>query len=489
MQDKELSKKVLSGMKWKSLERLFIQIMNAVTPIVLARILTPEDFGAIAILTVFISLANTFVNNGLCTSIIQKKNSDNLDCSTVFYTQFLIAVVCYVIIFASAPLVGKFYKNMSLVPMIRVMSVSVIIGSFTSMQTTVLKKNMQFGKSFISHILATIMYGAVGIILAYNGFGCWSLVWANIANTTILALSSTLVVRWWPDWAFSFKRLKSLFSYSWKLTVGWLIGTIHQDLYTLVIGKKFSSATLGYYNRAGSFPQIINKTVTEVVDGVMFPALSKIQDDPQRLKTTGRTLISTNAYVLFAVFFGLSAVSENLIIVLLTAKWLPAVPMMRIVCITYALNAINNSNMHIFTSMGRSDIFMKFEMIKRTISILLLIIMSFINIYAVIIVLLLMAVLSNCMNAYQNSKLLNYSYREFAADMLPSFIMSLIMAVIVYFIGKLNLLPIITLIIQIAGGVGVYLVLSFIIKPKGFCVAVAALKKTVFGKKTNTADN
>lgn len=479
MQDKELSKKVLSGMKWKSLERLFIQIINAVTPIVLARILTPEDFGAIAILTVFISLANTFVNNGLCTSLIQKKSSDNLDCSTVFYTQLFIAVMCYLLIFAGAPFVGEFYKDMSLVPMLRVMSLSVIIGSFTSMQTTILKKKMQFGKSFISHILATIMYGVVGITFAYNGYGTWSLVWANIANTLTLALSSTLVVRWIPNLTFSFNRLKVLFSYSWKLTVGWLIGTIHQDLYTLVIGKTFSSATLGYYNRAGSFPQIINKTVTEVVDGVMFPALSKIQDDKQKLKSVGRTLIATNAYILFAVFFGLSAVSENLITVLLTKKWLPAAPMMQIVCITYALNSINNSNMHIFTSMGRSDIFMKFEMVKRTISILLLIIMSFISIYAVIVVLLLMAILSNCMNAYQNNKLLGYTYREFVFDMLPSFVMALIMAVIVYFVGKVPFSPIVCLVIQCLCGGCIYLIMSLIIKPRAFRSILAIVKSKI----------
>lgn len=477
MQDKELSKKVFTGMKWKAIERFFLQFINAVTPMVLARILMPEDFGTIAILSVFISIANTFVQNGLGNSIIQKKESDELDCSTVFYTQFAIAIICYAILFFAAPFVAKWYKNSELSLMLRVMSLSLIVGSLGAMQLTVMKKNMQFHKSFVIYGGATIAYGVVGIGLAYAGFGCWSLVWANLANSIALLLGAMFMVRWRPKWEFSFTRLKSLFSYSWKLTVGWLIGTLHQDLYVLVVGKRFSAATLGYYNRAGSFPQIISKTVSEVVDGVMFPAMSQIQDDREKLRSITKTLLSMNAYILFPIFLGLSAVAKNLVTIILTEKWLPSVPMMQIICVTYALASINSSNMQVFNSMGRSDIFMKFELIKRSISIVLLIVTSFINIYAVIVVLLLMAVLSNLMNAYQNKKLLDIKFSEQAKCLFPSFVCALLMWVAAMAVGMIQMNIVLSLLCQIIVGVAVYLGLSVIFKVKGFNVLIDALKK------------
>ena len=477
MQDKELSKKVFSGMKWKAIERFFLQFINAVTPMILARLLMPEDFGMIAILSVFISIAQTLVNNGLGNSIIQKKDSDDLDCSTVFYTQFAIAIICYGVLFVAAPFIAKLYKNPELSLMLRIMSLSIVISAIGAIQITVMKKNMQFQKSFAINTFATIVYGVVGIGLAYAGFGPWSLVWANLANGIALPLGAIFMVRWRPTLEFSFERLKSLFSYSWKLTVGWLIGTLHQDLYVLVVGKRFSATTLGYYNRAGSFPQIISKTVTEVVDGVMFPAMSQIQDDREKLRSITKTLLSMNSYILFPIFLGLSAVAKNLVTIILTEKWLPSVPMMQIVCVTYALASINNSNMQVFNSMGRSDIFMKFELIKRSISIVLLVAVSFINIYAVIIVLLLMAVLSNMMNAYQNKKLLGYAYKDIAKDTLPSFVMAAIMWICVMMIGMIPMPAVLSLLCQIIVGVIVYLGLSVIFKVKGFNVLIDVLKK------------
>lgn len=479
MLDKELSRKVINGVKWKAVERLFLQIINAVTPMVLARLLMPEDFGIVSILAVFVSIASTFVNNGLCNAIIQKKDSDDIDSSTVFYTQLIIALICYLILFIVAPWISNLYANKTLTPMLRVMSLSLIIGSLGSMQTTIMKKNMMFYKSFLIQGSATIAYGIVGIYTAYIGMGCWSLVYAELAKNAVLAFSANVVVRWKPILAFSLSRLKLLFNYSYKLTVGWLIGTLHQDAYTLVIGKMFSSATLGYYNRAGSFPQIISKTVTEVVDSVMFPALSKIQDDKKELKNVTRGLLSLNSYVIFPLFMGLAAVGDNIVALILTEKWLPSVPMMRIMCMTFALNSINNSNMQVFNSMGRSDLFMKFEIIKRSISIISLLTVSFISIYAVIIVLLLMAVLSNCMNAYQNKKILEYKYLEFIHDILPNIIMSIVMAVCVYFIGKLFATCIVALVIQILVGAVVYILISVATKNESFEKFVQILKNKI----------
>ena len=487
MNEQNLSKKILSGMKWKAVERVFLQIVNAVTPIVLARILTPDDFGIIAILSVFISIAHTLVHNGLGNAIIQKKDSDDIDASTVFYAQLAISFICYFVLYFSAPYIAKFYNNSDLTVMLRVMSISLVIGALGAMQVTILKKKMLFNKSFISTGLSTVAYGAVGIGCAYLKFGAWSLVYANIAQSTVLSLSSIIVIKWLPKLEFSFNRLKQLFAFSWKLTVGWLIGTIHQDLYTLVVGKRFSNAILGYYNRALSFPHIFSKTITEVVDGVMFPALSTIQDDKEQLRQMTRKLMSVNAFVIFPVFLGLSAVAKPLVILLLTKKWLPSVPMMQIMCVTLALNSLNNSNMQVFNSMGRSDIFMKFEMIKRSISIGLLIVASFISIYAVILVLLCMAILSNMMNAYQNNKLLGYKYSQIIRDVLPSFITAIIMALITYFVGilleKLNLHYVAILAIQLSVGALVYVIIAYLAKIESLTDVIGIIKGIIKKKK------
>ena len=417
------------------------------------------------------------MNNGLGNAIVQKKESDDLDCSTVFFTQLFIAVVCYLVLFFCAPVIADVYKNNDLILMLRIMSLSIVIGSLGAMQITVMKKNMEFNKSFIIHGCATVAYGIVGIGLAYAGLGCWSLVWANLVNSIVLRLVAMLVVKWRPSLSFSFCRLKTLFSYSWKLTVGWLIGTLHQDLYVLVIGKMFSPTVLGYYNRAGSFPQIISKTVTEVVDGVMFPALSQIQDDREKLKNVTKTLLSLNSYILFPIFFGLSAVAKNLIVLVLTEKWLPASPMMSIICITFALNAINNSNMQVFNAIGRSDIFMKFELIKRSVSIALLVIMAFVNIYAVILVLLLMAVLSNMMNAFQNKKLMGISYAEQFKCLFPPVAVSALMWAVVTLVGQADMNKFILLPMQVLSGGLVYIAFSFVFKLSAFSYLIDFVKK------------
>lgn len=481
MSEKSLTKKIVSGVKWKTLERISLQIINAVTPIILARILTPDDFGIVALLSVFISIANTFVNNGLGNSIIQKTDSDNLDCSTVFYTQFGIAVICYAILYLSAPFIAEYYSNPLLTNMLRVMALSLIIGSLGAMQSTILKKRMLFNRSFIATGSASIVYGVVGISCAMAGMGCWSLVYANIAQSITLTVVNIIVIRWMPELKFSFVRLKALFSYSWKLTVGWLIGTLHQDIYTLVIGKRFSSVVLGFYNRAGSFPAIFQKTITEVSDGVMFPALSTIQEDREEFRKMSKNFLMTNAFIIFPVFFGLSAIAKPLTIVLLTEKWLSSVPMMRIISITFALNTLNNSNMQIFNAIGRSDIFMKFEMVKRTASIILLIATSYINIYAVICVLLLMAVFSNLMNSWQNVRIAGYGYLEQMRDIMPSVMLSAVMAVIVYFVGvsleTLGMNFIIILILQLLTGGAVYLAGAYIFRFKALWNILSSIIK------------
>lgn len=468
MDDVGLKSKVINGFKWKTIERACVQLMNALVPIVLARILGPDAFGTVALLAVFVTISNTLVNNGLCNALIQRQDVGSKEESTVFYTQLLIAVICYIILFFLAPFIARFYDNMTLTPMLRVMSVTVLISAFTGMQTMALKKKMVFYKSFMATTIATVVYGIVGIALALKGLGPWSLVIANISNQLSMMIVYIIVVRWRPTMEFSFSALKGLFGYSYKLFVGWMIGTLHQELYSLVIGKRFSSAILGFYNRAMSIPQIIGKTISEVYDGVMFPAMSKIHDDKAKMRDITKKMLTVNSFVLFPVYMGISAVSKNLIIILLTDKWLPAAHMMMIMSFTFAFNSLNNSNMQIFNSMGRSDIFMKFELIKRSISMVMLIIMSLVSIYAVIFLLLAMALMSNGMNIYQNKKLLQISFKEQFSCICPSLFSGLLMFVVALLVGQIALNVFISIVLQVFTGALAYLIISIVFKLKGF---------------------
>ncbi len=480
-----LKNKVFGGLVWKTSERVLLNLLNLVLPLYLARILEVADFGIIAIMTVFINISNTLINNGLCNAIIQKKDSDEIDKSTVFWIQTGLAVTLYFIIFIFSPTIADFYGIPEIKNMLRVMSLSFVIGSFAAMQTTELNRTMQFRKSFIANFTATVIYGVVGITLGKLGYGAWSLVFANVLNKLALCVTLTIAIHWKPRFLFSYERFKNLFSYSWKLGLGWLIGTLHQDAYTMVIGKIFNKTTLGYYSKAQTFPNLFSKTSTEIVSGVIFPAISKVQEDKTEVKEFTRKLISLVAFVIFPVMAGLAGVATNLVIVILKAKWLPSVPLLRIFCISFAINILSNANMQPFNAIGRSDVFLKFEMVKRSISIVLLLIVAlcFNNILLVACVVAFMGFVSLCMNSYANKKVLDYKLSEQLFDILPVAIFSLVMFMIVYIIGLfLPFSPLISLIVQVIVGILVYLLLCFIFKVKSVTFVVNIIKNKLSKK-------
>ena len=481
----DLKSKAFNGVLWKSFERIGLNLLNLVLPIYLARILLPKDFGIIAIMMVFVDISNTLVNNGLCNAIIQKNNSDQLDKSTVFWIQIFIAVFLYLVLFFSSPLIADIYKSPEIESMLRVMSLSFVIGSFAAMQTTELNRTLQFKKSFVANFLATVVYGAVGIVLGKLGFGAWSLVFANVLNKLTLCITLSVAIRWKPIFEISYQRFKSLFSYSWKLTVGWLIGTLHQNIYTMVIGKVFNKTTLGYYSKAQVFPNLFARTSTEVLTSAIFSTISKVQDSMAEIKTVTRKLMAVSSFVILPIMAGLCATADNLVAVVLTEKWLPIVPLMRIFCIPFAINVINNANMQPYNAIGRSDIFMKFEMIKRSISVVLLICASFLgNIKLVAGVVAFMGFVSLTMNTIANLRILKYKITEQAFDILPNFLISVIMFACVYMIEIFSSLSnFVTLILQVMAGILVYGIISAMFKTQGFIFIVSFLKQKI--KKSN----
>lgn len=421
--------KTTKGLMWKMGENVATQGMQFVIQMLLARMLLPEDFGIIGILNVFTNLANTLVNNGLSSALLRKKEFDPKAYSTVFVVSLAISMAGYGAIFAASPLIARFYENLDLIPYLRVYTLTVLVSAVTSNCNTVLRSRMDFRGIFLGNFLGVLGQGICGILMARNGFGVWSLVFAHVVRYAIPAVVLLVFSRWRPQLYFSWTILKELFSYSWKLAVGWLIGTVYNDVFSLIIGKQFSTATLGYYTKGNSIPAMVNRVLSQTVTAVMFPSLAKDQHDLAVIKQRTRSMISISTGMVMPVMAGIAACAPALISVLLTDRWLPAVAVVQITCIPKAINVINNANMQSINAIGRSDVFLYAEAIKRTVTVLLVLITSRIDFYLMLWTIAFMGLISMTVNMIANKKLLGYSFKEYAEDLLPYVAVSLLLFV------------------------------------------------------------
>lgn len=414
-----MSSKTTKGLMLRSIEGVLMQVISFVLQLVLARILLPEDFGVVAILSTFINLANTFVNNGLSSALLQKKEIKQTDICTVFYIEFGMSVLMYGIIYYIAPFIAIFYENPQITTYLRIFALSIVFGGASAIQLTISRHRMNFFPSLVSSIVGITVQAVLGIYLAINGGGLWSLIISQLSYHFIRAFLLIVLVHWKPTFDFSFQSFKGMFSYSWKLFTGWMIGTLYQDVFSWIIGKKFSSETLGYYTKGQSIPAIINKIATQVTTAVMFPSIAKNQDDMFLVKSQTRQMIAVSSAVIFPIMGGLAGVAHDFVSLVLTDKWLPAVPVIQILSISLSLNVINNANMQTYNAIGRSDMFMKFEIIKRSFSVVLVFVLASIDYYLMLWGIVLVAFISLIINAVYNRRLLGYSCREYAWDIFP----------------------------------------------------------------------
>lgn len=476
---------ILTNLIWKLFERFGTQGIQFVIQIVLARLLFPSDYGILALVLIFITIANVFVQSGLSTSLVQKKVIDQVDYSSVFYVSLGIAGILYCILYFTAPVIGIFYKNNSLILVLRVLALTLFPGAFNSIQNAIVSRTMQFKRLFYSSVGAGIVSGIVGICLAYQGYGIWALVFQQLTNQICITLILWFTVKWRPRLQFSFERVKILFSFGWKLLVSSLIDTIYNDLRSLLIGKIYTPATLGYYNRGQQFPQLIICNINGSIQSVMLPALAAQQDYTERVKSMMRRSIVTSSFIVFPLMVGLAVVAKPLVLLLLTEKWLPSVPFLQIFCFSYALWPIHTANLQAINAMGRSDIFLKLEIIKKILGLAILAISLPFGIYYLALGQVLSGIISSFINAYPNKKLLNYGYGEQVKDILPSLLLSLLMGVIVYLVLYLGLSPFITMLIQILVGVIIYVGLAFVFKLECFTYLVQTIL-SLFKTKRNT---
>ena len=469
--------RVLSSLIWKLLERTGTQGIQFIVQIVLARLLLPEQYGIIAIVTVFISIARVFVQSGFNTALIQKKDADEVDFSSVFYLSLVVAAILYAIIYFSAPYIASFYMQPQLVQVLRVLSITLFIGAFNSIQNAFVARNMLFKRLFISSLGAVIASGIVGIAIAYRGGGVWALVAQQLTNQLTISFILWFAVKWRPHLIFSFKRIKSLFAFGSKLLASSLIETLYQDLRTLIIGRMYIPAMLGFYNRGQQFPKVIVSNINGSIQSVMLPTLSAHQDDTKRVKELMRRAIKTSSFMIFPMMIGMTVVAEPLVKIVLTDKWLPAVPFLQIFCISYALMPIHTANLQAINAMGRSDIFLRLEVIKKIIGLIILGISLQFGVYAIALGQVFSGIISTFINAYPNKELLNYSYKEQWLDIMPSLLISIAMGAFVYSFNFIGISAWKILVIQVVTGIIIYIGLAKVFKLESFSYLIATIKQ------------
>lgn len=471
--------KVLSGLIWKFGERITAQIVTFVVSVVLARLLPTEAYGLITLVTIFITFANCIVTNGFGSSLIQKKDSDNLDFSSVLYFQLGASLILYLILFVSSPLIASFFGEgyELLSPVLRVLGLRIPLTAINNVQQAFVSKKMIFKKFFFSTIIGTACSAVVGIYMAYKGYGVWALVGQYLTNTVMDTVILGITIHWKPELRFSWKRLGELFKYGWKILVAGLIGEIYNELRSIVIGKLYTSNDLAFFDKGKQIPNLIVTNINTSISNVLFPAISNAQNNPIDVKNITRRAIKTSAYIMCPMMFGLAVVAEPLITLLLTEKWLPCVPYLQIYCISFCFEPIQTANLQAIKAVGRSDILLKLEIIKKGSSILILFAVMWHSVDAIAYSLLLTTLIASIANTAPNNKLISYSFKELITDMAPGLLISAVMAVIVHIEGIfLNLSALPMLIIQSATGAVVYLLISVIFKVEAF----KYLKNTAF---------
>lgn len=478
-------KKVFTNFLWRFFERISAQLVTFIVSIVLARLLAPEDYGVISILLIFITFANILVCNGFATALIQKKDSDDLDFSSVFYFTLFFSIVIYIVIFISAPYFAKWYGMPILTPTLRVISIRIIIGAVNSVQQSYVSKKMIFKKFFLATLGGTILSAIVGIAMGFLGFGVWALVMQYLVNTTVDTIVLWFTVKWRPKKMFSFKRLKKLLSYGWKLLASALIGSLYDDLRTLIIGKVYSNEDLAYYSRGQQFPKLIINNVNSSVTSVMFPAISSIQDNFVLIQKTHRKTIQVVSGLISPIMFGMAAVSSSLIFILLGEKWMPSVPYLQLFSMLYLITSIYTMNLQVYKALGRSGLALLIELVDDIIGIILLLALYKKGVLFVAIVTVVSKLLASLICIPINKKILHLNVFIQLKDMFKPVIASIIMFIAVYYIGMIKINMFLLLILQVIVGIVLYIIFSYVFKLEYINIVINMIKNHKKAGNTN----
>lgn len=454
-----LKNKTVKGTVWSSLDAFFGQGITFLVGLVLARLLSPEEYGLIAIITIFISVFNSIVDSGFSNALIRKQDATEADYNTVFYTNLAISTVLSTALFFGAPLIADFFSRPQLTSLTKAMSSVVIINAFAIVQNIRLTKNIDFKTKTKVSLIASLTSGVIGIAMAFGGFGVWSLVAQQISKQLLNSVFLWFFIRWMPKLLFSRKSFKEMFDFGWKLLVSGLINTIWTEIYQVIIGKFYQPQTLGQYTRAQQFSSIFSSNLTSIIQRVSYPVLSQLQDDKERLKSGYKRIIKITMLVSFVLMLGLAAIAKPMILVLIGDKWLPAVPFLQILCFNMMLYPLHSINLNMLQVQGRSDLFLKLEIVKKIVGVIPLCLGIFVNIYYMLIGSVFVGFFSYFLNARYSGPFLNYSIKEQVKDIMPGFSIALLVALPVYAISYLPLNPFILLPMQLLVGLLIVLIL------------------------------
>lgn len=459
-----LKKETTKGVFWSLIERFGTQGVQFLVMLVMARLLSPNDYGVVGMLVVFVAIAQAFVDGGFSQALIRKKDRTEVDNSTVFYFNIVVSVLLYLIFYLFAPCVSKFYNMPTLTPFMRVICLSIIINAFGVVQRALFNANIDFKAQAKASLIAIVISGAIGITLAFRGFGPWALVWQQLSNLVVNTLFLWIYSEWRPILAYSWKSFNELFSFGSKLLATSLLNAIYNNIQTIVIGKLYAAKSLGLYTRAAHFADLPSQQFTSVFMRVTFPVLCKVQDDLERLTSVYRRMLRVSAYIVFPLLIGMAAVAHPMIRVFIGEQWIECAYMLQIICFAEMWYPIHAINLDILQVSGRSDLFLKIEIYKKIVSLALLAISAPFGIIAMCYSNLLSSLICLYINTYYSSKILGISLLSQLKDLFPTISLAMVMFVIVqvviFFISNVFA----QLVVGIIVGVIVYISLSYILR-------------------------
>jgi len=417
----KMGEKVANGIFWVLMEKFGIQAAHFVVTLVLARLLTPDDYGTVALISVFVSFSNVLVDCGLPKALVQKKNATQIDYDTVFFLSLLFSFVLFWLLFFAAPWVARFYRVPDLCPMLRVLAVTLVFHGVNGVQNVELLRKMRFQVSFLISWPRVIVSSVVGVCLALAGYGAWALVWSAFFGGLAGMVARQFVIRWRPTLEFSWESARGLFSYGWKIAVAAIITDVYQNLYALIIGRFYTRADLAFVRKGGHVPRVFMNFVTQSLRRVSFPALVRLQDDLARLRYAMRRLIACSAFALFPVVLAIAVLAEPIIYILFGEKWLPAVPYVRLTCFVGLFRPLNAINIQALTARGRSDIYLKLVVFRRLLGLVIMACTIHLGVYPFMVaVAFILGPLGAIVTILPNRRHLGYGIRKQMRDVLPA---------------------------------------------------------------------
>lgn len=464
MQQESLKNKTIKGVGWSAADALLGQGVTFIVGLVLARLLSPDEYGLIGICLIFTTVLNGIVDSGFSNALIRKKDVTDEDYNTMFTTNMAISIVLYVLLFISSPFVSDFFHRVELIALVRVTGLILFFNALSITQVTILTKNIDFKTKTKASLVSAIISGVIGIAMAFMGYGVWSLVAQQLSKQLLYTLCLWVLSKWWPKFTFYKDSFKYMWGFGWKLLASGILNNVWNQLYQVVIGRCYTSSTLGHYTRANEYASIFSSNLTLIVQRVSYPVLAEIQDDKERMVQGYRKVIKITMFVTAVCMISLGAVSEPLIYTLIGTKWQEAATYLPLICISMSLYPLHAINLNILQVLGRSDIFLYLEILKKIVGIVPIVIGIFCGIYYMLLTSILTGVISLYLNTWYTGKTLNYSFWKQLRDIAPSYFTALVIALAVYFLKYLSLPYYVVLMLQIIVGLVACITISEIFK-------------------------